>query len=158
MKLFLHFFLTLYPELSDLVSESFGCWKKLILQCTWFFYEGVYLYLITSHFLCRPQVLKVMFYHGLPLFFCGYFIQSILSVAYLSVANLVPLGISVYCQVSLGPSIQSGSSPCSELQAVTQSTDQLKDCYPQLIPNSHITDVLFSKQLDYTLYQHYYWY
>ena len=35
----------------------------------------------------------------------------------------------------LGPSFQSGYSPCAGLQVVTQPTHLSKDCYPQLVLN-----------------------
>ena len=52
-------------------------------------------------------------------------------------------------QSQLGPSIQSGSSPCTGLRLVTQSTHLSKDCYPQLASNPHRSEIQPPKQLDY---------
>ena len=49
----------------------------------------------------------------------------------------------------LVPSIQSGSSPCVELQVVTPSTHLSKDYYPQLLLNPHRSKIQPPKQLDY---------
>ena len=69
------------------------------------------------------------------------------AVAYLMVANLARLGISVCCQVSVRcPSIQSGSSPSAGLQVVTQSTHLSKD---QLVSNPRRSEIQPPKQLDY---------
>ena len=88
-------------------------------------------------------------------FFFFFFFQLLylelgfLSVAYLTVANLARLGISVHFRSQLGPSIQSDSSPSAGLQVVTQSTHLSKDCYPQLVSNPHRSEIRPPKQLDY---------
>ena len=43
----------------------------------------------------------------------------------------------------LGPSIYSGSSPSAGLQVVTHSNHLPKDCYPQLVSNATVADILF---------------
>ena len=78
-----------------------------------------------------------------------YLESGFLSVAYLTVANLARLEISVHCQVSFRSSIQSGSSPSAGLQVVTQSTHLSRDCYPLLVSNLHHSEIRPPKQLDY---------
>ena len=45
--------------------------------------------------------------------------------------------------------IQSGSSPSAGLQVVTQSNQQSKYCYSQLVSNPHCSEICPPKQLDY---------
>ena len=49
----------------------------------------------------------------------------------------------------LGPSILPGSSPSAGLQMVTKSTHLSMISYPQLVSNSHHSEIRLPKQLDY---------
>ena len=49
----------------------------------------------------------------------------------------------------LGPSIQSGQSPCARLQVLTQSTHLSKDCCSQLILSPNLSEIAPPEQLDY---------
>ena len=53
----------------------------------------------------------------------------------------------------LGPSIHSGFPPCAGIQMFAQSTHLLKNCYPQLVLNSHCSEIWPPKCFDYRCMQ-----
>ena len=53
-----------------------------------------------------------------------------------------------FVRSQLGPTTQSGFSSCAGLHLVTKFTHLSKDCYPQLVLNSHRSKIRLSKHLD----------
>ena len=82
-----------------------------------------------SFYICRRSDEKCKYSFIVTLFRLGFF--------QLNLRQLVFPDLETWfiARSQLGPSIQSGSSPCSGLQVVTQSTHLLKDCYLQLVLN-----------------------
>ena len=84
-----------------------------------------------------PVIWNIFFHYLL------YLESGFLSVAYLTVANLARLGISVHCYVSVRCQylVRLLSSPSAGLQVVTQSTHLSKDSYLQLVLNPHRSEI-----------------
>ena len=54
-----------------------------------------------------------------------------------------------FVRSQLGPTTQSGFSSCARLHLVTKFTHLSKDCNPQLVLNSHRSEIRPPKHLDY---------
>ena len=83
--------------------------------------------------------------------FFSQFIQTRDLFPQLTLSQLIQLDLESWniVRCHLGPSIQSGSSPCAGLQMVMQSSYLWKDCYPQLVLNPYNSKIPPPKQPDY---------
>ena len=106
-----------------------------------FFYHFQFFKSCLSQILLRPFLNAVSFFN--------YFIQSRYFYAYLMVADLARIGISVHCQVSVRFQYLVSLLSLCWITGVYSVYRPIEGLLPQLVLNSHCFEIRSPRQLDY---------